>query len=72
MKTLKRDAPSRGATDVGAGDYVKIGSQWRKITSNSATGADRTPRDWTVTTENGGSHGPMGINRYAKAEDIEG
>jgi hypothetical protein len=68
---LRPDAPSRSVTDVGPGDYVKIGRSWEKITSNSAHGAERTPRDWTVRTEDGGSHGMYGINRYAKAEDLE-
>lgn len=71
MKRLKRDAPSRGVTDVGTGDYVKIGQRWQKIQDNSAEGAKHTPRHWTVTTEGGGSHGMYGINRYAKAEDLE-
>lgn len=68
---LKRDAPSRSVTDVGKGDFVKIGTQWREIHSNTAAGAQRTPRNWTVTTTDGGSHGMHGIRRYAKAEDME-
>ena len=70
-KHLKSNAPSRSVTDVGPGDYVKIGSHWEKVTSNSAHGADHTPRSWTVRTEGGGEHGMYGINRYAKAEDLE-
>jgi hypothetical protein len=70
-KRLKSNAPSRSVTDVGRGDYVKIGSQWQKIESNSASGAEHTPRSWTVRTEGGGEHGMFGINRYAKAEDLE-
>lgn len=69
--TRRSDAPSRSATDVGPGDYVKIGSSWQKIASNSAHGAERTPREWTVRTEGGGSHGMYGINAYAKHEDME-
>lgn len=71
MKRLKSDAPSRSVNDVGRGDYVKIGSRWEKISDNSAAGASHTPRDWTVRTEDGGSYGMYGINRYAKAEDLE-
>lgn len=67
---LKKDAPVRSVTDIAAGDYVKIGSQWQKVTGNSAAGVDHTPRDWTVTTERG-SYGMFGVNRYAKAEDFE-
>jgi len=70
-KRLKSNAPSRSVTDVGAGDYVKIGSSWQKIASNAAHGAAYTPRSWTVRTEGGGEYGMFGINRYAKAEDLE-
>ncbi len=68
--SLKSGAPSRNVTEVGPGDYVKIGSRFEKITSNSAHGAEHTPRSWTVRTENG-TYDMMSINRYAKAEDIE-
>jgi hypothetical protein len=70
-KRLKSNAPSRDVTQVGPGDYVKIGSQWQKISSNTAHGADRTPRSWSVRTESGSEHGMFGINRYAKADDLE-
>ncbi len=69
-KHLKSNAPSRSVTDIGPGDYVKIGSHWEQIRSNSAHGAEHTPRSWTVRTESG-EHGMYGINRYAKAEDLE-
>lgn len=68
---LKTDAPSRSVTDVGPGDFVKIGSQWKQIESNTAAGAQHTPRHWTVTTTDGSSHGMFGVNRYAKKEDLE-
>lgn len=71
MSRLKSDAPSRGVTEVGPGDFVKIGSQWKPIESNSAHGAERTPRDWTVRTSDGGAYGMFGVNLYAKAEDLE-
>ena len=71
MKRLKDQSSSRSVTDVGPGDYVQIGSRWKKISSNSASGASHTPRSWTVTTEDGGGYGMFGINRYAKAEDLE-
>lgn len=70
MKELKPDAPSRSVTDVGPGDYVKVGSQWEQIKSNSATGASRTPREWTIVTESERRLGMYDIRRYAKAEDI--
>lgn len=70
-KVLKSQAPTRSVTDVGPGDYVKIGRRWEQIKSNSAHGASRTPREWTVSTTNGGAYGMYGINRYAKAEDLE-
>jgi hypothetical protein len=68
---LKDDAPSRSVTDVGQGDYVKIGGSWERIASNSAAGASHTPRDWTVTTEDGAEYGMMNIQLYAKADDLE-
>ena len=69
MKELKPDAPSRDVTEVGAGDYVKIGSSWHEIRSNSAYGR-KLPREWTVETIDGHKVGMYGIRRYAKAEDI--
>lgn len=57
-------------TEVGPGDYVKIGSRWKQIAANSAQGADHTPRSWTVTTTDGASYGMFGINAYAKAEEV--
>lgn len=71
MANLKSDAPSRSVTDVGRGDYVKIGGQWKEIASNSAAGAGHTPRHWTVETTDGGSYGMFSINRYAKKEDLD-
>jgi hypothetical protein len=55
---------------VGVGDYVKIGTQWKRIGSNSATN-QKHPRDWSIHTADGGLYGMFGINRYAKAEDLE-
>lgn len=70
--TRKPDAPpSRSVAEVGPGDYVKIGSRWERIAHNSAAGAERTPRDWSVRTESGASYGMWSINAYAKAEDME-
>jgi hypothetical protein len=71
MLRQKDDAPVRSVTEITTGDYVKVGSRWQRVASNSAAGENRTPRDWTVQLENGASRGPMSINRYAKAEDIE-
>lgn len=68
---LKPNAPSRGALEVGPGDYVKIGQSWRKIVSNTAYKAECTPRSWTITTESGRSHSMWNVNRYAKAEDFD-
>jgi hypothetical protein len=71
-KRLDPNAPSRSVTDVGAGDYVKIGSSWERIEHNSAAGAanGQEAYPWTVRTESGRSYGGMSINRYAKAEDL--
>jgi hypothetical protein len=62
---------ARSCTEVGPGDYIKVGGRWKKIVSNTAHGETRTPRSWTVTTEDGGSYGMFGINAYAKAEDVK-
>ncbi|MDB5184353.1 MAG: hypothetical protein JWN38_161 [Candidatus Saccharibacteria bacterium] len=71
MSRLKRDTPVRDVTQVGKGDFVKVGSQWKEIESNPAEGASCSPRDWVVRTTDGGQYGMFGIHRYAKAEDIE-
>lgn len=68
---LKNSAPTRSVTDVGAGDYVKIGQRWTKIASNSAAGLPVTPRNWEVKTEDGRQYDMYNINLYAKAEDLE-
>lgn len=66
MPSIKEDAPVRSVMEVGAGDFIKVGSQWREIRHNTATGAERTPRHWTVETTDGQCHSMFGINRYAK------
>ena len=67
---LKSDAPSRSARDVGPGDFVKVGTSWKKIESNTASGQERTPRSWSVKTEDGASYDMFSIRRYAKADDL--
>lgn len=67
---LRKDAPSRDVTEVGAGDFVLIKRTWKQIESNTAEGQPRTPRSWIVKTTDGGAHGMYEINRYAKAEDL--
>lgn len=69
---LKSSAPNRSVTEVGPGDYVKVGpGRWERIESNSAHGAERTPRNWTIRTESGRSLGMWDVHRYAKAADLE-
>jgi len=71
MKRQRPRAPTRSCTDVGSGDYVKIGSQWKKIVSNTAEGHTHPPREgWTVTTEDGRSWSMYDVLLYAKAEDL--
>jgi hypothetical protein len=67
-----RSAPSRSVTDIGPGDYIKVGRQWKQVRSNSDHGADRPQRDgnWRVTTTDGSTYSGWGINLYAKAEDM--
>ena len=70
---LKSEAPNvRDVTEIGSGDYIKVGKQWKEVASNSAEGAERTPKGgWTVRTTDGMSYGVLEINRYAKREDLE-
>ena len=70
-KTLRTDAPIRSVTEVGSGDFVKVGTEWKRITTNSAAGETRTPRSWGITTEDGKSLGMFDISRYARASDLE-
>lgn len=68
---LKAGAPDRSAMDAGPGDYVKVGEEWHRVVSNTAAGKSDVPSNWTVVTEDGKTHSMFGINRYAKAEDLE-
>jgi hypothetical protein len=68
---LKADAPDRSVTDVGPGDFIKMGGVWQQIVSNSATGATRTPRSWSIRTQDGRTYGMYQIQQYAKASDME-
>lgn len=69
--SLRSDAPSRGVSDIDTGDYVKIGSNWEQVASRSGDARTNPKGDWSVTTVDGRSHSGWGINRYAKAEDLE-
>jgi hypothetical protein len=62
---------STSCTDVGPGDYVKIGRVWKQIDSNTAYRVEVTPREWTVRTTDGSNYGMREINAYARAEEIE-
>ena len=68
---LKPSVSHRDVTEVGKGDYVKIRDQWKCIESNTAEGAERAPRNWTVRTEDGGEYDMWQVGLYAKAEDFE-
>ncbi len=61
--------PARSVTEVGKGDFIKVGGQWKEIASNTAAGAERTPKSWTVTTTDGGKYGMFNIDRYATKDD---
>jgi len=62
-------ADTRSVTEVGTGDFVKVGTQWKEIEHNSAAGAEHTPRHWSIRTTDGGTYGMYDIRRYAKKED---
>ncbi len=68
----QHDAPVRSVTDIGPGDFVKVGTHWRRVVSNSDFGAEHPQRDgnWRIETEGGGTRTGWSINRYAKAEDM--
>ena len=68
---LRDDAPSRGINDMEAGDFVKIGSTWKQIESVSGNVQTNPKGDWSVRTTDSGTHSGWGINRYAKAGDLE-
>lgn len=61
---------ARDVKEIGPGDYVKVGGQWKQIESNSAYGETATPRSWGVRTTDGGSYGMWDIQRYAKKGDL--
>ena len=61
---------TRSVTEVGPGDFVKVGQKWEKILTNSAHGAERTPREWSITTTSGGTYGMYHVSAYAKASDL--
>ncbi len=69
----RKDAPNRSVTEIGSGDYVKVGSRWERVVSNSDHGAAQPQRDgnWRITTESGRTITGWSANRYAKAEDME-
>lgn len=71
MKQYKDNSPTRNVMDIVPGDYVKIGSEWKQIKSNSASGSEHLPKNWDVETTDGGSYGMFSINLYAKKEDMK-
>jgi hypothetical protein len=68
---LKPSTAGRSVTEIGPGDYIKVGTQFLQVASNSAAGASRTPREWTIKTIDGSTHGMWDVRRYAKSEDME-
>lgn len=75
--TRRMDAPDRSAPDIGPGDYVKLGSSWHEVASNDVHGRNihETQEwrrgNWQITTTDGRTTSGWGVNRYAKAEDME-
>jgi hypothetical protein len=67
---LKPGVPSRNASEVGPGDFVKTGTGWQRIDSITAIG-ECQPRTLVVHTVGGRTYGPLGVERYARAEDLE-
>lgn len=60
--------PMRSIDEVGRGDFVKVGTTWKKITSITPGGRFR--RDQTIRTADGCQYNMGDINRYGKAEDF--
>jgi hypothetical protein len=59
---------ARSVTDVGRGDFVKVGGEWKQITRAEVTKVDRRPREWRIETADG-TYGMYEIELYAKAGD---
>ena len=71
MVWLKAEAPIRNVTEVGPGDFVRIGRQWIEILSNTAHGAPELPKSWSIECDDGNCYGMFSVDRYAKQEDFE-
>jgi hypothetical protein len=59
----------RSATEVGPGDRIKVGNQWKTIKTNTAFGETRTPRNWSIVTTDGAIYSMWDVKQYAKADD---
>jgi hypothetical protein len=67
-------APVRSVTDVGRGDFVKVRGEWKRLLEQpvSAGVNEKLPSNWYCETEDGGSYDMYQVDRYAKAQDMEG
>ena len=68
---LSKDAPFRTAKDIGEGDFIKVNGAWKRVKSNTATGQQPLPDNWTVRTVDGKSYTRRQIIRYAKPGDFQ-
>jgi hypothetical protein len=76
MANMRLRDPStyRTVTEIGPGDYVKLGSNWHQVMSNSEFGNERIVAkdgNWSIQTTDGRSVSGWGVNAYAKADDLE-
>lgn len=71
VKRIKNGSPARRVTQVSRGDFIKVGGVVKEISSNSAHGAVRAPRYWTIRTTDGETYGMFDAECYAKAKDVE-
>jgi hypothetical protein len=77
MQRKRADAPVRSASDVGPGDYVKLGSTWHPIRSNDVFGHNIHETEawrkgnWRIETTTGRTVSGWSAMNYAKVEDME-
>jgi hypothetical protein len=62
---------SRDAMEIGPGDFIKLngGRGYRQVAGNSCFGFNYVPRNWAITTTDGGNYGMYDVSRYFKKED---
>ena len=68
---LKPNAPFRMVREIGRGDFVKVGNEWKEVALNTAFGETPIPASWEVIATDGARHSSISITGFAKREDFE-